>query len=418
MKLQETVASPKRIFDVHSIRADFPVLFQSAYGKPLVYLDNAATSQKPQCVIDTLTDYYSLYNANIHRGVHFLSQKASQAFDEVRTKVKNFIHASSEREIVFVRGTTEAVNLVASSWGRKNLHQGDIVLVTAMEHHSNIVPWQLVCAEKGASVVPVPMDDRGVLDMEAFERLLTDRVRFVSVVHTSNSLGTINPVREIIRKAHASGIPVLVDAAQAVAHEELDVQELDCDFLAFSGHKMFGPTGVGVLYGKEKLLESMPPYQGGGEMIGSVSFSGTTFNELPFKFEAGTPNIADVIALGTAIDYLCALDRKAALAWETELTKHASEKLAAIPGVRLIGTAPRKASVVSFVAEGVNALDLGMYLDTTGVAVRTGHHCTEPVMDHFRIPGTVRASFMCYNTLEEADLLADGVRKGIGLLKH
>jgi len=412
----ETTELKNTAFDVLNVRADFPVLKERAYGKPLVYLDNAATSQKPQVVIDALVEYYSAYNANIHRGVHFLSQKASQAFDDVRIKVKEFIHADSEREIVFVRGTTEAINLVASSWGRTNLQKGDIVLVSAMEHHSNIVPWQMICSERGATVLPIPMDDRGVLDLEAFDRLLTDNVKFISVVHTSNSLGTINPVKTIIRKAHEKHIPVLVDAAQAVAHEPMDVQSLDCDFLAFSGHKMFGPTGVGVLYGKAKHLEAMPPYQGGGEMIGSVSFERTTYNEIPFKFEAGTPNIADVIALGAAIDYLNAMDRQAAQAWELDLMRYTTEQLMTVPGIRLIGTAPEKAAVVSFVVEGVNALDLGMFLDTLGIAVRTGHHCTEPVMDHFKIPGTVRASFMCYNTLEEAQALVEGVKRGIKLL--
>ncbi|MFM7216841.1 MAG: aminotransferase class V-fold PLP-dependent enzyme, partial [Bacteroidota bacterium] len=307
-------------FDAKNIRADFPVLHQSVYGKPLVYFDNAATSQKPQSVIDALNEYYSSYNANIHRGVHFLSQKASEAYDNVRIRVRDFINAASEREIVFVRGTTEAINLVASSWGRKNLKQGDVVLVTEMEHHSNIVPWQLVCAEKGAAVVPIPMDDRGVLDMSAFDQLmLQHKVAFISVVHTSNSLGTINPVADIIAKAHERGIPVLVDAAQAVVHDKVDVRTLDCDFLAFSGHKMLGPTGTGVLYGKASLLEQMPPYQGGGEMISGVSFKGTTYNDIPFKFEAGTPNIADVIGLGAAIDYLEKMDRSAAAHWENKL---------------------------------------------------------------------------------------------------
>ncbi|MFM9028924.1 MAG: aminotransferase class V-fold PLP-dependent enzyme [Bacteroidota bacterium] len=409
---------PTTGFDVDKVRSDFPVLHQSAYGKTLVYFDNAATSQKPHAVIDALSDYYSTYNANIHRGVHFLSQKASGAFDEVRLKVRDFINAASENEIVFVRGTTEAINLVASSWGRKNLNQGDVVLVTAMEHHSNIVPWQMVCTEKGAAVVPIPMDDNGVLDMNAFSSLLRQHpVKFVSVVHTSNSLGTINPVHEIIRQSHEKGIPVLVDGAQAVVHEQVDVQALGCDFFAFSGHKMLGPTGVGVLYGKACLLEAMPPYQGGGEMISSVSFSGTTFNEIPFKFEAGTPNIADVIAFGVAIDYLQHMDRPATLDWEQKLLSYATERLSSDCPVRIIGNSPHKASVISFVAEGINALDLGMYLDTMGIAVRTGHHCTEPVMDRFGIPGTVRASFMFYNTLSEIDRFIEAVGKGIRLLK-
>ncbi|MEY4594679.1 MAG: hypothetical protein RIQ47_1089 [Bacteroidota bacterium] len=410
----ETTVGP---FDVAKVRSDFPVLAQHVYGKPLVYLDNAATSQKPKVVIDTLSEYYSTYNANIHRGVHYLSQKASQAFDDVRLKVKIFIGAESEQEIIFTRGTTEAINLVAATWGRTNLSKGDVVLVTTMEHHSNIVPWQLVCAERGAEVVPIPMDDRGVLDINAFEVLLTDRVKLVSVVHTSNSLGTINPVKHIIEKAHLKNIPVLVDAAQTVVHQQINVCEWDCDFLVFSGHKMLAPTGVGVLYGKSALLNNMPPYQGGGDMISSVSFSGTTYNELPYKFEAGTPSIADVIALGSAIDYLNAMDRTAAAAWELELMRISSAKLAAIEHIRLIGTAPEKSSVVSFIVDGVNAMDLGMFLDTLGIAVRTGHHCTEPVMQRLGIPGTVRASFMFYNTEEEVDRLIDGVKKGIQLLR-
>ena len=404
-------------FNAAELRADFPVLKQQAYGKPLIYLDNAATSQKPKVVIDAISDYYNRYNANIHRGVHYLSQLASQSYDDVRIKVRDFINAASDREIVFVRGATEAINLVASSWGRKNLSPGDVVLVSVMEHHSNIVPWQIIAAERGAEVVPIPMNTSGELDLEAFERLLTDKVKMVAVVHTSNSLGTINPVDTIIRKAHEKNIPVLVDAAQAVAHEKIDVRKMDCDFLVFSGHKMFGPTGVGVLYGKEKMLEAMPPYQGGGEMIAQVSFSGTTYNELPFKFEAGTPDIAGVIGLGAAVDYINQLNREAATAWELALMKKASDALKAIHHVRLIGTAPDKAAVVSFVVDGVNSMDLGMYLDTLGIAVRTGHHCTQPVMDTLGIPGTIRASFMFYNTMEEVDALVEGVQSGIRLLK-
>lgn len=397
-------------------RKAFPILGEKAHGKPLVYFDNAATSQKPKAVIDALVTYYSEYNANIHRGVHFLSQKASQAFDDVRIKVQQLIHASSEREIIFTRGTTEGINLVASSWGRKNILPGDEIIISAMEHHSNIVPWQLLCEEKKAVLKVIPMNDNGELMMVEFERLLSPKTKFISVVHISNSLGTINPVKEINRIAHEKNIPVLVDGAQSIAHEEINVQDLDCDFFAFSGHKVFGPTGVGCLYGKLALLEDMPPYQGGGEMIHSVSFEKTTFNEVPFKFEAGTPNIADVIALGSAIDFLQSLDRKATAAHEHELMLYASEKLKAIAGVKLIGTAKQKASVVSFVIEGVNALDAGMYLDTLGIAVRTGHHCTEPVMDRFHIPGTIRASFLFYNTKEEIDKMIEGVKKAIGFL--
>jgi cysteine desulfurase/selenocysteine lyase len=398
-------------------RKDFPILQLTAYGKPLIYFDNAATSQKPQVVIDALIKYYSEYNANIHRGVHYLSQKASQAFDDVRIKVQKFINASSEKEIIFTRGTTESINLVASSWGRKNLLAGDEVIISAMEHHSNIVPWQLICEEKKAVLKVIPMNDNGELLMSEFEKLLSAKTKFISVVYTSNSLGTINPVKEIISKAHEHGIPVMIDGAQAIAHDAIDVQEMDCDFFAFSGHKVFGPTGVGCLYGKMNQLEDMPPYQGGGEMIHSVSFEKTTYNEIPFKFEAGTPNVADVIALGTAIDYLQSLDRKAIASHEHELMVYASEKLKAIPGVRLIGTAKNKASVVSFIIEGVNALDAGMYLDTLGVAVRTGHHCTQPVMDRFKISGTIRASFLFYNAKEEVDVLVAGVQKAISFLK-
>lgn len=405
-------------FDVEKVRMDFPVLGQQAYGKPLVYLDNAATSQKPQAVIDTLVEYYATYNANIHRGVHFLSQKASQAFDDTRVKVANFINAASENQIIFTRGTTESINLVASTYGRKFIGQGDEIILTAMEHHSNIVPWQMLCEEKGCILKVIPITDAGELTPGAVEGLISERTKLISLVHTSNSLGTINPVKEIIGLAKKHNIPVMLDGAQAVAHQKVDVQDLDCDFFAFSGHKMLGPTGVGCLYGKMELLEKMPPYQGGGEMIRSVSFEKTTYNDVPFRFEAGTPNIADVIAMGTAIDYLNELDRSAALEHELRLMRYASEELQKIPGVRLIGTAEHKSSVVSFVIEGVNALDAGMYLDTLGIAVRTGHHCTEPVMDRMGIPGTIRASFMFYNTMEEAAKLVQGVAKAVAFLRR
>jgi cysteine desulfurase / selenocysteine lyase len=407
-----------RNFDLQQIRNDFPILSEKVYGHPLAYFDNAATSQKPYVVIKALTDYYTHYNANIHRGVHYLSQKASSAFDEVRTKVARYINAPNEKEIIFTRGTTESINLVAATYGRKFIGRDDEIIITAMEHHSNIVPWQLLCEEKGALLKIIPMSAAGELLFENFEKLISPRTKFISVVHTSNSLGTINPVKEIIRIAHKYQIPVLVDGAQAVAHAPVDVIDLDCDFFAFSGHKMFGPTGVGCLYGKKELLEKMPPYQGGGEMIHSVSFEKTTYNEIPFKFEAGTPNIADVIGLGVAIDYLDQLDRTSALQHEQALLQYATEKLAAIPHVKLIGTAKHKASVVSFIIEDVNALDAGMYLDTLGIAVRTGHHCTEPVMTFLCIPGTIRASFMFYNTFEEVDRLVEGVKKAIGLLKR
>lgn len=405
------------MFDVQKIRNDFPILSEKAYGKPLIYLDNAASSQKPSVVIDSLSAYYRHYHANIHRGVHFLSQKASAAFDEVREKARQFINAASEREIVFVRGTTEAVNLVASAWGRKNVQQDDEILVSAMEHHSNIVPWQLLCEEKGATLKVIPMNDKGELLTDTLDSLLTARTRMVSIVHISNSLGTINPVKEIIRKAHQKGIPVMVDAAQSAAHLELDVQDLDADFLAFSSHKILGPTGTGCLYGKLHLLEDMPPYQGGGEMIASVSFERSTYNEVPYRFEAGTPNIADVIAMGAAFDYWKQLDRSAVLQWENELLQAATRLITDIPGVRIIGQASQKASVLSFTADHINAMDLGMYLDTKGIAVRTGHHCTEPVMTRFGIPGTVRASFMFYNTLQEVEVFATQLRNSISFLQ-
>ncbi len=403
---------------LEKIRNDFPILSVKAHNKHLVYFDNAATSQKPQQVIDTMNRYYSSTNSNIHRGVHYLSAKASKEFDDVRLKVRDFINASSEREIIFVRGTTEGINLVASSYGRKNIKTGDEIIITAMEHHSNIVPWQLLCEEKGATLKVIPMTDAGELLMEEFEKMLSSKVKFVSITLVSNSLGTINPAKEIIRKAHQLNIPVMVDAAQAIIHEVIDVQDLDCDFLAFSAHKMLGPTGAGVVYGKEKLLEDMPPYQGGGEMIQSVSFEKTTWNEIPFKFEAGTPDIAGVIGMGAAIDYLNNMDRDAAFSHEQDLLHHAEAGLSKIDGVRLIGTAKEKASVVSFIIEGVNALDAGMYLDTLGIAVRTGHHCTEPVMTRLGIPGTIRASFLFYNTIEEVDLFLDGVTKAISFLKR
>lgn len=420
-----TVQTNKIAIDprVEAWRKGFPILGRTAYGKPLIYFDNAATSQKPQAVIDSLVNYYAEYNANIHRGVHYLSQKASQAFDEVRVKVQHLLNALSEREVIFTGGTTSSINLVAATWGRKNISAGDEIIVSAMEHHSNIVPWQMLCEEKNAVLKVIPMNENGELLLDEFKKLLSPKTKFVSVVHTSNSLGTINPVHEIIRLVRNfslskgdAHIPVLIDGAQAIAHSEIDVKEMDCDFFAFSGHKVFGPTGVGCLYGKLSLLEDMPPYQGGGEMIRSVSFEKTTYNDVPFKFEAGTPNIADVIALGTAIDYLHTLDRKTISVYEHELMQYATDQLKTIPGIRLIGTAKNKTSVVSFIIDGVNALDAGMYLDTMGIAVRTGHHCTEPVMDFFKIPGTIRASFLFYNTKEEIDVMIDGVRKAIGLL--
>jgi len=412
-----TTILTKPAFDVEKVRNDFPVLKTKAHGKLLIYFDNAATSQKPQVVIDKLVDYYSNYNANIHRGVHYLSQKASIEFDVVRSIVQKFINAASEREIIFVRGTTEGINLVASTYGRQNVKAGDEIIVTAMEHHSNIVPWQMLCEEKGATLKVIPMNDNGEIMLEEYKKLLSSKTKLVSVVHTSNSLGTINPVKDIIRLAHEKNIPVFVDAAQGIVHSTIDVQDLDCDFLSFSGHKVFSPTGIGVLYGKAELLEAMPPYQGGGEMISSVKFEKTTYNEIPYKFEAGTPNIADVIGMGAGLNYFSSIDQKGAHAHENAMLKYAEDKLSAIEGVRLIGTAKEKASVVSFVIDGLNAMDVGMYLDTLGIAVRTGQHCTEPVMDRFCIPGTIRASFLFYNTFAEIDALIEGVKKAIKLLK-
>jgi len=417
MKTAEQIVLEIKTFDPYSIRKGFPILSQKIYGKPLIYFDNAATSQKPQVVIDSLVKYYSEYNANIHRGVHYLSQKASEQYDAVREKVQRFINAESEREIIFVRGATEAINLIASSYGRKNIQRGDEIIVSAMEHHSNIVPWQMLCEEKGAVLKVFPMNDDGELQIDEFEKLLSPKTKLISVVHISNSLGTINPVKEIIRLAHERNVTVVVDGAQSAVHLDIDVQDLGCDFFVFSGHKMLAPTGVGALYGKLKLLEDMPPYQGGGDMISSVSFEKTTYNEVPLKFEAGTQNVADVIGMGVAIDYLQSLDRKAIAAYEHELMQYASEKLTAINGVRLIGTAKEKAGVVSFIIEGLNALDVGMYLDTQGIAVRTGHHCTEPVMKRLNIPGTIRASFLFYNTKEEIDKLVEATKSAISLLK-
>ncbi|MFM8918271.1 MAG: aminotransferase class V-fold PLP-dependent enzyme [Bacteroidota bacterium] len=406
-----------RSFDANTVRGEFPVLNELVYGKPLVYLDNAATSQKPVRVIEALNDYYHQYNANIHRGVHYLSQKASSRFDEVRLQVRDFINAKTENEIVFTSGTTDAINLIAATYGRKFVGQGDEILISAMEHHSNIVPWQMLCEEKGAQLKVIPMDDNGVLLLDSISGLLSERTKLVGVVHTSNSLGTINPVKEIISMAHARNIPVLVDGAQVVAHEKVDVQAMDCDFFVFSGHKMFGHTGVGCLYGKEQWLEQMPPYKGGGDMIKSVSFEKTTYNDLPFKFEAGTPPIAEVIGLGEAISYLNALDREGAHLHEMALLRIATDMLNDLPHVRIIRTAPEKSAVTSFVVDGVNAMDIGMYLDTLGIAVRTGHHCTEPVMHRFNIPGTIRASFMFYNTFEEVAQLGEGLQKAIKLFK-
>lgn len=398
-------------FDVEQIRADFPILHEVVNGRPLVYLDNAATSQKPESVIQALMHYYRHDNANIHRGVHLLSQRATEEYEAARGKVQGFLGAREAREIVFVRGATEAINLVAQTYGREHIGAGDEVLITAMEHHSNIVPWQILCQERGATLCVVPINDRGELEVEEFERLLSPHTKLVSVAHVSNALGTINPVKWIVRLAHAINIPVLVDGAQAVPHQPVDVQDLDCDFYVFSGHKVYGPTGIGALYGKAALLEEMPPYQGGGDMISSVTFEKTTYNKVPHKFEAGTPNIAGVIGLGAAIEYVSGVGIGAIGAHEHELLEYATERVGELDRVRLVGTARDKAAVLSFVMDAIHPHDIGTILDQEGVAVRTGHHCAQPVMDQFGIPATVRASFGLYNTREEIDALVAGIEK-------
>ena len=398
-------------FDVRRVREDFPILGQMVHGKPLVYLDNAATSQKPLAVIEAERRFYLEDCANIHRGVHLLSERATKAYEEVRLKIQHMLNAPETRQIVFVRGTTEAINLVVSSYARRNLQPGDEVVITAMEHHANIVPWQMLREEKGIVLRIAPISDRGEIVFEEFEKLLGPRTRFVSVTHVSNVLGTINPVREMVQTAHRLNIPVLVDGAQAAPHMKIDVQELDCDFYAFSSHKVFGPTGVGALYGKMRLLESMPPYQGGGDMISSVSFEKTTYNTVPYKFEAGTPNIAATIGLGAAIDYVNSLGIENLARHEQELLAYATAKVSQIPGVRIIGTAREKASVLSFVLDGVHPHDVGTVLDQEGIAVRTGHHCAQPLMERFKVPATARASLAFYNTKEEIDTLAEAIEK-------
>jgi cysteine desulfurase/selenocysteine lyase len=400
---------PASPLDVARIREDFPILGQRIRGNPLVYLDNAATSQKPQVVIDAVTRFYTAENANIHRGVHYLSERATVAYDEAREKVARFLNARSSREIIFTRGTTEGINLVAQSYGRNHLKPGDDIVITVMEHHSNIVPWQLLCEQTGATLRAAPISDEGELDVDAFERLLGDRTRLVAVVHLSNALGTINPIKRLVALAHARGIPVLVDGAQAAPHLPVDVQDLGCDFFAFSGHKVCGPTGVGVLYGREALLESMPPYQGGGDMIATVTLQRSTWAPLPAKFEAGTPMIAQVMGLGAALDYVSALGLDAIAGWEQELLADATERVSQIEGIRLIGTARNKASVLGFVLEGVHPHDIGTVLDDQGVAIRAGHHCAQPVMDRFGVSATARASFAFYNTRAEIDTLVDGL---------
>jgi cysteine desulfurase / selenocysteine lyase len=397
--------------DVNAIRAEFPILDIEVRGKPLVYLDNAATSQKPRFVLDAINRYYEQENANIHRGVHYLSERATADYEAVRAGVQRFINAAKSSEIIFVRGTTEGINLVAQSYGRKHVGAGDEVLITAMEHHSNIVPWQMLCEEKGAKLRVAPINDRGELLLDEFEKLIGPRTKIVAVTHVSNALGSVTPLKRMIEMAHAHKIPVLVDGAQAVPHMAVDVQALDCDFYTFSGHKIYGPTGIGVLYGRAALLEAMPPYQGGGDMISSVTFEKTTYNKLPYKFEAGTPDIAGVIGLGAAIEYMQDVGMDAIATHEHELLEYATERVSAIPGVRVIGTAKEKAGVLSFVIEGIHPHDVGTILDQEGVAIRTGHHCSQPVMDRFEIPATARASFAMYNTRADIDALVKGIQR-------
>ncbi|MDJ1473064.1 cysteine desulfurase [Cytophagaceae bacterium DM2B3-1] len=398
-------------FDVTDIRKDFPILNQTIHGKPLVYFDNAATTQKPLSVIEALSQYYMEFNANIHRGIHTLAERATAEYEATRDKAKDFINAAQREEIVFTRGTTEGINLVAQTYGRQNLKAGDEVIISGMEHHSNIVPWQMICEEKGATLRVIPINEQGDLLMDEYEKLLSEKTKIVAVVYVSNSLGTINPVKEIITKAHQYGAKVLIDGAQASAHLDIDVQDLDADFYVFSSHKVYGPTGVGVLYGKRELLDAMPPYQGGGEMIREVSFGKTTYNDLPYKFEAGTPNIADTVAFKAALDYVTTIGKSVIGEYEHELLTYATESLQSIDGLQIIGQAKEKISVISYVLEGIHHQDIGIMLDNDGIAVRTGHHCTQPLMDRFCILGTSRASFAMYNTKEEIDRLVQGLHK-------
>ncbi len=397
--------------DILTTRSDFPILQRLVYDKPLVYFDNAATTQKPQCVIDAISNYYCTENANVHRGVHFLSQQATRAFEGVRQQIRKFINARLTEEIIYTRGTTEAINLVASSFGKKFIRKGDEILISAMEHHSNIVPWQFVCEERQAKLKVIPITDNGELEMDKLDKLITGKTKIIAITHVSNTLGTVNPVKEIIRIAHSHGIPVLVDGAQAVPHLKVDVQDLDCDFYAFSGHKVYGPMGIGCLYGKESWLNKLPPYQGGGEMIANVTFEKTTYNSLPYKFEAGTPNVADVVGFGTALDYINAIGIENIGIYENELLKYATAELEKIEGLRIIGTATDKASVISFVLDKIHPYDAGTIMDHLGVAVRTGNHCTQPIIDRYKIPGTIRASFAFYNTKQEIDVLIQAILK-------
>lgn len=402
--------------DIQKVRADFPILNEKIYGKPLVYFDNGATTQKPQQVIDTLDEYYREYNANVHRGVHFLSQKATDREEASRRRIARFIHAQREHEVIYTRGTTESINLVAYSFCKAFVKPGDEVIISEMEHHSNIVPWQLACEDRGAVLRVIPMDENGELRLDEYELLLNEKTRIVAVTWVSNTLGTVNPVKKIIEMAHAKGAKVLIDAAQAIQHTHVDVQALDVDFLVFSGHKIYAPTGIGILYGKEELLNAMPPYQGGGSMIKQVTFAKTTWADLPFKFEAGTPHVSGAIGLGAALEYMEQIGLDAIFEAEHVLMEYAVEKLAAIPGLRFIGNAKEKAGALSFLVGDIHPFDLGELLDKQGIAVRTGHHCCQPIMDHFHIPGTVRASFSFYNTREEIDILAKGIERSVAML--
>jgi cysteine desulfurase/selenocysteine lyase len=403
-------------FDVYSIRQQFPVLNREVKGKPLVYFDNAATTQKPQVVIDALVNYYTGYNANIHRGIHTLAEEATAAFEATRDTIQQFINAESREQIIFTKGTTEGINLVAQTWGRQNIKAGDEIIISNMEHHSNIVPWYLLCQERGATLKVVPINEDGELEMDEFEKLLSPKTKFVAIVHVSNALGTINPVKTIIEKAHEVGALVLVDGAQSSVHLDIDVQALDCDFFTFSSHKVYGPTGMGALYGKREILEAMPVYQGGGEMIKEVYFDNITYNDLPYKYEAGTPNIADAIAFKSALDFTKGVGKEKIRQHENDLLKYATSQLEAIPGLRIIGRAKEKISVISFVIDKVHPQDLGILLDNRGIAVRTGNHCAQPLMDRLCIRGTTRASFAMYNTKEEVDALITGLQKAIKLL--
>ena len=415
--MHETITiKNSRKLDIEKVRKDFPILGTTVYGYPLVYLDNAATTQKPQMVLDAMDEYYHTINANVHRGVHHLSQVATDAYELARKKIAEFIGAKHAHEIIFTRGTTESINLVATTFSKRFLSAGDSILVSAMEHHSNIVPWQMVCEEKNATLKVIPINDRGELVLDGLEELLSSGVKLVAFKYVSNALGSVNPVREIIAAAHRHSIPVLLDAAQAVQHMELDVQELDVDFLAFSSHKIYGPTGFGVLYGKEEWLNKLPPYQGGGEMIKTVSFEKTTYNELPYKFEAGTPDIAGAIGLGAALDYIQGLGLAAIRETETELMAYATEALLQVEGLRLVGNAENRVGVLSFLVGNIHPFDMGEILDKQGIAVRTGHHCAQPIMDRYCIPGTVRASLAFYNTPQEMDRLVAGIRKAVKLL--